>query len=124
MFLFFYFLSIRNDNYMFNKSEFDVIKIQDKEYYSSEMNGNQIIKVSFPGYLKYVLEKKDNKFILIDKTVYLNRLKEYPILVDVSYENRFYNTNYEMLCISVIIGNIILINLIIFKYILPYYFYE
>ncbi|KAG0435997.1 hypothetical protein DMUE_4435 [Dictyocoela muelleri] len=71
-----------SDNIIIKKSEFKKLNILNMEINSSDLNDNEIIKISYPGYISYKIEVINGIHTLSDKTVYLDDKIDEPLTVE------------------------------------------
>ena len=114
-----YFLAIICDNIQINCTEFDTLTVGDKIYKSSDMSRNSRLKISYPGFYIYEIEKIGLKdLILIDKTKYIEKLvvKDFNVIVE---EESFSVIRYELIKLSLILANLAILSLLFFRFFLP-----
>lgn len=88
------------------------------------MPDNSRLRISYPGYLVYKLEQVGPRnFIIADKTVYIpfnnTSIKERNFLFILEVVENLYYTAKKNIKISILLINVALLGLTLFKHIIP-----
>lgn len=106
---------ILTDNIILRKSDFKELKINKNIIKSESLKNNEIIKISYPGYLVYKIEVNNGIHILKDCTVYLKEINNKLELV-IEKEGIFFNVTYDTWCCILFCGFIGIFNLFFFYF--------